>query len=372
MENPFSLEPYTSKELFCDREDELHDIVSFLTNGSNATLISPRRYGKTGLIFRAFEEFKEKGYTCFYADVFSAQNIEDFLKILSESIVSAVAKDSLIKKFFNALKAVRPLLSYDPVSGSPQISLSFQLDAQKQVTLKSMFEFLEKQGEKIVFAIDEFQQIREFEEKNFEAMLRTYIQQLHHVKFIFCGSKKHLMSDMFVSAKSPFYECARSVFLDRIDFEKYASFIKAQFGKFGKKIDDDAVEFILEWTLRHTYYTQFLCNRVFAESSKMVCLDDVKTVASRILRNESQNFIERRNLITDKQWKYLVAVAKEGSIQKPTAADFLMKYKIGTAATAKKIVSALVEKELLLEQSEMNGKSYSVYNVFMSRWMESL
>ena len=104
----------------------------------------------------------------------------------------------------------------------------------------------------------------------------------------------------------------------------------------------------------------------------MVCLDDVKTVASRILRNESQNFIERRNLITDKQWKYLVAVAKEGSIQKPTAADFLMKYKIGTAATAKKIVSALVEKELLLEQSEMNGKSYSVYNVFMSRWMESL
>ena len=104
----------------------------------------------------------------------------------------------------------------------------------------------------------------------------------------------------------------------------------------------------------------------------MVCLDDVKIVASRILRNESQNFIERRNLITDKQWKFLIAVAKEGFVQKPTAADFLMKYKIGTAATAKKIVSALVEKELLLEQSEVNGKSYSVYNVFMSRWMGSL
>ena len=372
MENPFSLEPYTSKELFCDREEELHNIVSFLTNGSNATLISPRRYGKTGLIFRAFEEFKEKGYTCIYADIFSAQNMDDFLKILSESIVSAIAKESLIKKFFNALKAVRPLLSYDPVSGSPQISLSFQLDSQKQVTLKSMFEFLEKQGEKIVFAIDEFQQIREFEEKNFEAMLRTCIQQLHHVKFIFCGSKKHLMSDMFVSAKSPFYECARSVFIDRIDSEKYAPFIKVQFRKFGKKIDDDAIEFILEWTKRHTYYTQFLCNRVFAESTKTVCLDDVKIAASRILRNESQNFIERRNLITDKQWKYLVAVAKEGAVQKPTASDFLMKYKIGNAATAKKILSALVDKELLLEQSDVGGKSYSVYNVFMSRWMESL
>ena len=372
MENPFSLEPYTSKELFCDREQELSDIVSFLTNGSNVTLISPRRYGKTGLIFRSFEELKEKHYTCIYADIFSAQNLEDFLKILSEAVISSVGTESVIKKFFLALKNARPTLSYDPISGSPQISLSFQIDDQKPATLKSIFDFLEKQGKKIVFAIDEFQQVRDFKENNFEAMLRTYIQQLHHVKFIFCGSKKHLMTDMFINAKSPFYESSRSVYIDRIAPEKYAPFIKNLFQKYNKKIDDKAIEFILDWTKQHTYYTQFLCNRVFAESSKVINLDNVKAVATKILRNEVQNFIERRNLITEKQWKYLVAVAKEGVVQKPTAANFLMKYKIGNSATAKKIVETLVEKELLLEQSNLDGKSFSVYNVFMSRWMESL
>lgn len=371
MKNPFLLEPYTSKELFCDREQELKDIVSFLTNGSNVTLISPRRYGKTGLIFRTFEELREKKYTCIYADIFSAQNLEDFLKILSEAIVSAVS-GSIIKKFFNALKNARPMLSYDSVSGSPQVSLSFQMDSQKPPTLKSILDFLEKQGKHVILAIDEFQQIRDFKETNIEALLRTYIQQLHHVKFIFCGSKKHLMTDMFTNAKKPFYESSRTVYIDRIDLEKYKAFIMSLFTKNGKNIDDDAVDFILEWTKRHTYYTQFVCNQVFAESSKKITLEDVKNTASSILRLEITNFIERRNLLTEKQWKYLVAVAKEGEVKKPTAADFLMKYQIGNAATAKKILTTLVEKELLLEQSDLSRKSYSVYNVFMSRWMESL
>ncbi|WP_295679800.1 ATP-binding protein [uncultured Fibrobacter sp.] len=372
MENPFSLEPYTTKERFCDREQELMDIVSLLTNGSNVTLISPRRYGKTGLIFRTFDTLQENNYTCIYADIFSAQCLEDFIKILSEAIISSMASDSLIKKFFIALKNVRPLLSYDPISGAPQVSLSFQTDSQKTPTLKTIFDFLEKQGKQIIFAIDEFQQIREFKETNIEALLRTYIQQLHYVKFIFCGSKKHLMADMFTNAKKPFYESTRTVYIDRIDLEKYKAFITSLFKKAGKNIDDDAVDFILDWTKRHTYYTQFVCNQVFAESSNKISLENVKNVASSIIRLEITNFIERRNLLTEKQWQFLIAVAKEGSVRQPTASAFLMKYRIGSSATAKKILTTLVEKELLLEQSDLNGKNYSVYNVFMSRWMESL
>ena len=372
MENPFILEPYLSKEFFCDRETELNEIVSLLTNGSNVSLISPRRYGKTGLILRSFEELREKNYLCIYADVFAAQKLEDFIKILSEAIIGSIQEDSFIKNFFRALKGARPLLSYDPISGNPQVSLSFQLDEQKPQTLKSIFDFLEKQRKKVIFAIDEFQQIRYFKESNTEALLRTYIQRLHKVKFIFCGSKKHLMTDMFTSAKSPFYESSRCINIDLIDSENYANFIKRLFKEKGRKIDDEAVDFILGWSKRHTFYTQVLCNRVFAESRKHTCIDNVKSVASKIIKYEIPNFIERRNLITDKQWRFLVAVAKEGEIRQPTASQFLMKYNIGTSATAKKIVNTLVEKELLLEQNDLKGKRYSVYNVFMSRWMETL
>ena len=83
-------------------------------------------------------------------------------------------------------------------------------------------------------------------------------------------------------------------------------------------------------------------------------------------------FLERRNLLTDKQWQFLKAVAKEGSVEQPTAGGFLNKYRLGTAAAVKRIVASLTEKELLLETLSLEGKSYCVYNVFLSRWLESV
>ena len=41
IENPFILGPFKSKEYFCDRERETEDIIRNISNGRNATLISP-------------------------------------------------------------------------------------------------------------------------------------------------------------------------------------------------------------------------------------------------------------------------------------------------------------------------------------------
>ncbi len=41
--NPFVLNPYEKKELFCDRENEVEKLVKMVENRENITLISPRR-----------------------------------------------------------------------------------------------------------------------------------------------------------------------------------------------------------------------------------------------------------------------------------------------------------------------------------------
>lgn len=368
----FPLEPYTSRDLFCDREQELEDIESLLSNGSNIVLLSPRRYGKTGLILRTFDELQKKKVNCIYADIFSADDFYGFIKILSEAVVSVLSDENVVKKFFNAIMSVRPLLGFDPVSGTPQITFNFQVEEQKQQTLKNILDFLESQKKKVVIAIDEFQQIRFFKEKNVEAILRAHIQHLHNVHFIFCGSRKNMMLEMFTSAASPFYESASCIHLDKIEHARYAEFIKSQFARGGQKIDDESIEFILKWTKRHTYYTQFLCNRIFSEHHKKIDITITKQAAAKILRLEASNFIEKRNLITENQWRYMVAVAKEGCVTQPTAAPFLQKYMLGNASSAKKILAALLDKELILQTTTLTEKSYSVYNVFMSRWMETL
>ena len=163
LENPFILEPFKSKKYFCDREKESEEIIRNITNGRNTTLISPRRLGKTGLIFRVFEEIKERQlpYETIYADISDTLSLEEFIKVLSDAVVSKLKKQHRISAFFKSLKSVRPLLGLDPLTGSPQVSFSFADENQRQNTLKDVLDYLESYPQMIVIAIDEFQQIRE-------------------------------------------------------------------------------------------------------------------------------------------------------------------------------------------------------------------
>lgn len=373
MENPFTLQPYVSRELFCDRDEESKNILSSLTNGRNITLISPRRYGKTGLIHKVFDDIHQKSpkITTCYCDIYSASSLEDFTRILSESIIKAT-EGGLIKKLFSLLSGARPLLSIDPITGSPQLSLSYENESSKKTTLNSFFSFLESQKRKFIIAIDEFQQVRNFKEKNMEALLRSYIQNLHNVRFIFCGSKKHIMTDMFTNANSPFYSSTQCVYLEKINRNIYREFIKRLFKQGKRFIDDTSLEFILDWTKVHTFYTQYLCNRIYDNGSKKIDIAEVKKACAQILEENRYGFLEIRNLITDAQWDFLKAIAKEGEVTRPSSGSFITKYKLGSSAAVLRIIESLKDKELILENLSLEGKSYSVYNVFMSRWMESL
>lgn len=371
QENPFILEPFKSVEYFCDRERETREIINNISNGRNTTLISPRRLGKTGLIFRVFEEIRllELQYETIYADISDTQNLDEFIKALSDAVVSKLKKQQGISDFFNALKSVRPLIGLDPITGSPQISFTFSNESQKQDTLIEVLTYLENYPQKIVLAIDEFQQIREYEGVNMEAILRKNIQHLHNVRFIFCGSKKHTMTDMFTNAKKPFYESTAFCYLSKLPVKVYGDFIREKFSLSHKNIDEESINYILEWTQAHTYYTQRLCNEVFASSGGMVNLPTVFMAIQSILDSERERFQEIRRLITSSQWKMLAAIAKEGTVRQITSASFLSKYNISSGPTALRNIKALIEKELVLASSDDEGTYYSVYNVFLSRYL---
>jgi len=371
--NPFVLQPYVAKEFFCDRVTEMNDIISYLENGANVSLISMRRVGKTGLILRTFEELQSKnyGYTAIYCDIFATQSIDDFISALASAVVSQV-KESGLKKLFSLLAGVRPLLSYDPISGIPQVSLNYYSDSQKFSTIESIFDFLEGIGGKVVVAIDEFQQIREYEGVCMEAFLRSKIQNLKNVRFLFSGSNKHLMTEMFEGERSPFHQSVINVPLSKIPVNVYADFIISLFSNAGKSIDKSVVDFVLEWSKCHTFYTQTLCNTLYMVSGEKVSMADVYISLDRIFKSESDKFYTIRRMITKGQWNYLKAVAKEGVLRQPTSGSFLNKYKIGTPASSKRFLESLVGKELIFEDIHGEEVEYSVYNVFLSRWLETL
>lgn len=375
MDNPFIVNNYKSKDLFCDREEELQLMLRNCLNQTNMTLISQRRLGKTGLIFRLFDEIKVSypNIQTIYVDIFASDNIDGLIKLFAEAALSAIPeKSTLGKRLVNYIRSFRPLITYDTLTGQPQMQISYQTAHEKEYTLHGIFDFLDGQNIPIVIAIDEFQQIREYPEQNIEALLRTYIQQCKNLTFIFSGSKKHIMADIFANERKPFYSSTTFVSLEKISEEPYAVFIRQLFGSGKRSITDEALQFVLDWTQRVTYYTQQLCHTLYANGKKAIGLAEVKSTCNQLLKQNEAVYLQYRQMLPDKQWNYLIAVAKEGSVRQITASDFLKRNKIAGASASRQMADALVEKGLLHAEATLEGVVYSVDDIFFSHWLERL
>ena len=369
--NPFLIVGYVSKEYFCDRENELEILKKHAKNSINTTLISARRLGKSALIHRFFDDFQHENQACIFVDIYACTNLKDFTETLALSIFNKFPqKRGIGRRFFDFLKGLRPVITYDALNGLPEIHFEFTHPKEYEHTLRSLFQFLDNQQTQVIVAIDEFQQIADYPEKNVEALLRTIIQTLKHTQFIFSGSKKHLMLEMFNTANRPFFSSTQIMGLDEIPENKYKAFIREKFTERKRYIDDEAIDFILSWTLSHTYYTQVICNAVYAGGKKKVSIDTVKQVCDEQLLLQQTNYMQYRSLLSPLQWQLLVAIAKEGLVTEPQAQDFLRKYKIGAASSAQKALNALLEKEMIFSIETTEKTAYRVYNVFLMRWLE--
>lgn len=375
VSNPFVIKGYVTKELFCDREKETRDLVARAVGGGDSTIISPRRYGKSGLVMHVLERIKEDygQFDTLYTDIYATTSLSGLIGNLSSAILSRFPEKSRMgKRFMDFIKSIRPYLTFDQLTGTPQVHLDFVSPAQEEGTLKGVFEMLEENPRPIVFAIDEFQQITEYPEKNVEALLRTYTQQCHNIRFIYSGSKRRLMTAMFNDATRPFYGSTESLFLNKLDRNAYREFIESMFSNNGRTIDPEALDFVLNWTRIHTYYTQRVCHNLFNTGKTRITIETVKSTCQDILERESFNYLQLREIMPVQQWRFLVGLAKEQKVSQITSSSFISKHRIGSTATARRAAESLEEKELILKTPTIDGSVYEVYDVFFSRWLESI
>lgn len=367
--NPFLINGYNSPNEFCDRETESHRMREALRNGRNLTLISWRRMGKTGLIHHTFHLMgKEKDFSFFYVDLLPTLSLADFIREFSKAVLGKLDSPSskIIKKIGTLLSHLRPTITYDNLTGEPSILFDFVESGTEKNTLEQIFTYLDSQNKKIVIALDEFQQILKYSETTTEALLRSLIQRTNNITFIFAGSRKHLLEAMFRDAGRPFYNSTEILFLEKIDAEEYRQFIRKKFKEGGKKISIETIEQLLEWCRNHTWYVQYVCNRLYSLSKNDIDLNILHQMMVTILNENEPGYYGYRNLITSFQWKVLNAIAQEKTLTEPNGKAFLTKYQLGAASSVSLAIAALLDKELIYRENEI----FYVYDVFLSRWME--
>lgn len=370
-ENPFLISGYHSPAYFCDRKEETTRLLSHIQNGQNVTLTSVRGIGKTGLIKHLFYNLPA-GWKGIYADILATENLQGFLSVITTAVLNAVPeKESLGKKIWTFVKSMRPIISFDPLTNLPQASFELR-QADTEMHISSIMQFLEKQDFNIVIAIDEFQQITRYPEKNTDAWLRSVIQHLTNVRFIFAGSQQHIINDMFSLPSGPFFRSTALLSIDKIDKDEYRDFIAEGFRRHGRSVSDKIIDDMLIWSCLHTYYVQLICNRVFAMGQKKINETTWKEEAYKLLKEQENIFFNYRNMLTNPQWQLMKAVAQEGIVTAPTSKDFIGRYKLGSPATVLRSLNSLTKNELLYSAFTSDGSVYySIYDILFRRWTES-
>lgn len=366
--NPFVTNGYVAPHYFCDRVEETKQLTSLVTNGNNVALISPRRLGKTGLINHCFEQgvVKDNYYT-FIVDIYVTKNLQEFVFELGKTVLGALKSRGrkVWEKFLNAIGSLRSYISFD-INGNPEWGLGVGDIKVPEFTLDEIFAYLEQADKPCIVAIDEFQVIAGYPDNKVEAVLRTRIQKCRNTWFVYSGSQRHMMSEIFLSPSRPFYQSTSMMTIAPISCEKYVEFAQGLFREYHKEIRSEAVVAIYRRYEGITWYIQSVLNALFTLTKpNALCSEEMLEPATRqIISQQSFAYEALLFQLPPKQKEVLIAICKEGKATNLTSRYFLQRYHL-TASMVQAAVKGLLEKDFITHDTG----TYTLYDYFFAQWL---
>lgn len=375
MNNPFYISGIIPEPYFCDREKETKTIVDTLKNQGDILLTSARRMGKTQLIRHIFEQesIKEEYYT-FYIDIYATSDLSEMVFLMGKEIFKTLVPKGrrALKYFWNNVRSISAGFSIDPISGKPRFDLKLGEINTPELTLEEICQYLESADKPCIFAIDEFQQITRYRQANTEALLRSCVQKMNNCRFIFSGSDRHILEQMFSSYSKPFYNSAKPVHLDRIEKRDYLQFVIRHFSEKEKNISEDAVSYCYDLFEGYTYYMQKTFHELFPQipAGGKATKDSVNNTVHGILDEGAHAFAELTAQLSIAQKGLLCAIAKAGKARSVTSGSFVKSNALPSPSSVQKSLAALLDLQLISYQLTPHGKEYFVADKFMELWLK--
>ena len=334
INNPFVMYGYKGAEYFCDREKETEKMMTSLHNERNITLVAPRRMGKTGLIHHVFQQL-EKQYDdvkCFYLDIFATKNLEQMVQLMASKIAT--------------------------------FSLDLKPNEGRE-SLKRIFEYMKQSGKRCYVAIDEFQQIMNYPEDGVEALIRSYIQFLPNVYFVFSGSQQHMMEEMFLSANRPFFQSSLVMSLPCIAVSNYLSFANRLLSSQKREVDVDTFTYIYSQADSVTWYVQAILHGIYEHRDEHINKDLVDEVIQELIEEQAMAYQNYCAWLTENQQLLLLAIAKEQIVSSPLSQQFIITHHLPATSSVKTALKALVDKQLISK----TPKGFFVSDRFFAKWL---
>ena len=345
--NPFVASGRIPAELFCDRKEESKRLILSLTNGANVVLMSPRRVGKTQLIYHCFDKSEIKDhYITIFVDILRTSSLQEFTYEFGKAVFNTLASkgQKMQKLAIATMKSLMGNITIDPATMLPTFGLAIGNIQNPAYSLEEIFRTLELAGKKCIVAIDEFQQITNYPEKNIEAVLRTHIQALSNTQFIFAGSERQFLEEMFQESSRPFYNSADIQSLDIIEEEKYCEFVQYHFNEHNKQILSETISYVYHLFEGNTFYNQKTFREAFAQTAQDdVCSQEMVDGSINLMIKEAEYlYSEKLSRLSLPQKELLYAIANEGHAQKITSGAFIRKHQLSSTSSVQQAIKKLL------------------------------
>jgi hypothetical protein len=373
MENPFKFGGIVRGPFFADRKQELDELSREMINLSRIFLISPRRYGKTCLLFNLMDKLDEIGIASAYIDLNAYPGLGNLAEAYTHRTTKALETNTdKLMKIFSSLRLLRPKISVG-LNGS--MSAGVEVAVQEKASLSALIEGMNnanrlaaQQNRKLVVIIDEFSDLTKFNGQGLEKALRSEVQQHEHIGYIFSGSEESVMLSMVKDRKRAFYKLGRIMGLGHIERNRYTDFIMDWLGKGDYTVDRNDLQNLFDLGNDIPHNIQRLCHNMWeiARENRVVVPELIDQLPMIIAQQDSPHYELVWRSVSQQQKKLLMALSAEDD-SKPFSKDFQLTYGIGPSSSIKASLDSLVKKGILYKTTE--GK-YQFADTFMPCWID--
>lgn len=356
-------------ENFCARPELSRSLSSYVESGQNLVIQGERRIGKTSLVKATVSSMR--GWSILYADFMGVRSVGDVCNRIADALARFDSSDSFLRRIFAALLHLRPVATVDAMTGLPTITVDARM-CTNPVSVNTVMNAIENhvKGRKVCVVFDEFQDILDVKDgEQLLALMRSRIQFMSRTSFVFLGSARNAMMDIFMSPRSPFYKSATVFDVGTIPDDDFYDFAKARFATGKRRLPRALFDRILDFVGRTTGDVQEMCDAIWQESEPGDLLEDAhfEKGLQFVFSRENSAYYTFLKPVTDIQLRVLRALAVKGGAH-PLSNEFLEEARLTNTATVRRSLASLENTGLVYP----GASGWKFVSPFFCEWMRRM
>ena len=368
--NPFSYGSPVRAEHFTDRATEVADIADRMLNGQNVILFSPRRYGKTSVLYAAIDRVRARKGRTGYASLAQCSDRRDVAQELLRAILSgplswAAARTAELGRLLAHLR-VRPEITATP-RGTVEVHFAPGLaEVSSTEMIAEVLRLLggaAGRGRPVSLVIDEFQQVEEITDLD-GGIFKRMADELTHVGLVFSGSREHVMRRLTTGAGAPLLGTGEPFALGLIPRDEMVAFVTERCTAGGQPIEPAAAELLFDLVDGIPNDVQRLAYTTFALGAERIDDEVVREGLRRAVLHQAADFIGRFEALAPAQRRILRALAVRPR-EAVYARDFLVEVGVANQNGISHALRRLSEAELAVRE----GRAWRVAYPFLRAWL---